>query len=87
MTSTTRFANLASSAAITALIVTASLALPALASASTYAYVNQSGDVRSTEANTWQSAIATAPNIDAHSGVMLLDNFNGGVLNTHVNGF
>ena len=48
------------------------LALPTLAHAATYAYVNKSGEVSTVTANDWQTAIATAPNIHIHSGVMLL---------------
>lgn len=48
------------------------MAFPALASAATYAYVNKSGDVSTVTANDWQTALATAANIDIHSGVMLL---------------
>lgn len=47
--------------------------LPALASAAAYAYVDNGGDVKTVTANTWQAAIATAPNIYIHSGVLLLD--------------
>ena len=43
------------------------LALPALASASTYAYVDQSGFVRTVESNDPYAALAVAPNIDEHS--------------------
>lgn len=50
------------------------MALPALASAAIYAYVNQSGEVQIVTANDPYSAMATAPNIDEHSGVMLLTN-------------
>ena len=47
--------------------------LPAFATAATYAYVNQSGEVRMVTADTPTIAIATAPNIHVHSGVLLLD--------------
>lgn len=49
------------------------MALPGIASAATYAYVNTLGEVSTVTANTWQTAMATAPNIHTHSGVMLLD--------------
>ncbi len=55
-------------------------ALPAFAAAATYAYVNQAGEVRTVEAVTWQSAIATAPGIHPRSGVMLLINPSDGVV-------
>ncbi len=49
------------------------IALPVGAFAATYAYVDTSGNVRSTEAPSPQQAIATAPAIGIHSGVILLD--------------
>lgn len=49
------------------------MALPGIASAATYAYVNTLGEVNTVVANSWQTAIATAPNLHIHSGVMLLD--------------
>ena len=42
------------------------------AHAAMYAYVDAAGDVKSVTANDWRSAIATAPNIHMHSGVLLL---------------
>jgi hypothetical protein len=56
-----------------AVAVAALVVLPALASAASYAYVDAGGDVKSVMANDWQTAIATAPNIHIHSGVLLLD--------------
>lgn len=47
--------------------------LPAQADAATYAYVDTSGDVRSVVATDWQTAIATAPEIHLHSGVLTLN--------------
>lgn len=49
------------------------MALPSMASAATYAYVNKLNEVSTVTANDWQTAIATAPNIHINSGVMLLD--------------
>jgi hypothetical protein len=48
-------------------------ALPSLAHAATYAFVNQSGYVSSVSADNWMAAISNATNIDIHSGVMLLN--------------
>ncbi len=48
------------------------VALPGLASAATYAYVNTSGEVMTMEAATAQTALTTAPNLHVHSGVMLV---------------
>lgn len=45
---------------------------PASASAAVYGYVDAQGEVKSVTANDWMTAIATAPNINIHSGVMLL---------------
>ena len=56
------------------------MVLPAIAQAQTttattthtYAYVNQAQEVSMVMAANWMDAIATAPNIDAHSGVLLI---------------
>lgn len=56
------------------------MALPSLAHASTYAYVNNSMEVSSVVAGDWMTAIATAINISLHSGVLLLTNLNQYVL-------
>lgn len=49
------------------------MAVPTLAYAATYAYVNQSGEVSTVTANDPTTAMRIAPSIDEHSGVMLLD--------------
>ncbi len=46
--------------------------LPGSAQAASYAYIDVLGNIRSVEATSWMSAIATAPNISSTSGVLLL---------------
>jgi len=48
------------------------MALPTFAHAATYAYVDASMEIKAITANDWQTALATAPNIHIHSGVVLL---------------
>ncbi len=48
------------------------IAAPLSASAAVYGYVDAAGEVKSVTAADWMTAIATAPNIHIHSGVMLL---------------
>lgn len=61
-------------------MVLAIMSFPSFASAATYAFVDQSSNVRSIVADTWQTAIASAPNIHINSGVMLLNGLNNGIL-------
>ncbi len=56
----------------TAALLIAPFGMAAIAHAATYAYVNSSGNVSTVTASGWQTALATAPNIGLHSGVMLL---------------
>lgn len=56
-----------------ALAVLGAVALPAATFAATYAYVNTSGEVMTTESATPNQAIATAPSIAPTSGVMLIE--------------
>lgn len=56
-----------------ALAVLGAVALPAASFAATYAYVNTSGEVMTTESASASQAIATAPGIHMHSGVMLIE--------------
>ncbi|MDB5204659.1 MAG: hypothetical protein JWP09_687 [Candidatus Taylorbacteria bacterium] len=48
-------------------------AIPAVSFGSTFAYVDQTGYVRTTEASDAYSAMLVAPNIDEHSGVLIMD--------------
>jgi len=57
------------------------LAFPALSFASTYQFVDSSGNLQSVEAANSSVALATAYNIGVHSGVMLTRN--GAVLGTN----
>jgi hypothetical protein len=56
------------------------IALPSMSYAATYAYVNASGEVAAINADTAAQALATAPNMDIHSGVLLLTNPNDGII-------
>lgn len=55
------------------LVAISFIIFPVHANAATYAYVDVSGDVRSVVAVDWQTAIATAPGIHIHSGVLILN--------------
>jgi hypothetical protein len=61
------------------------MAAPSLAHAATYAYVNTSEEVSTVTADNWMDAIATAPNIDPHSGVLLLTSQNSTIVGTSSN--
>jgi len=56
------------------------MGFPVFSYASTYAYVNQAGQVNTVIADTAANAIAIAPGISANSGVMLIANSTGAVL-------
>lgn len=56
-----------------ALFASAFILFPAFSQAASYAYVNQAGEVNMVEAADANTAIATAPNRAARSGVMLLN--------------
>lgn len=58
-------------------IALTAMILPSFAQAATFAFVNQSGNISSVEASTPMLAIATATNIDPHSGVILLSSLGG----------
>ncbi len=60
------------------------MAVPTFAHAATFAYVNQQMEVRTVVADNWTIAIATAPNIDIHSGVLLLTNPNASIVGTSI---
>ena len=57
---------------VTSLVVLGALLFSSVASAATYLYVNTSGNVQSIEANNPTQAMAVAPNLAVHSGVMLV---------------
>ena len=63
------------------------LAIPAATFAATYAYVNTSGEVMSVEAANSSTALATAPGIALHSGVMLIDDSSNDIVGYDVAGF
>ncbi|HUQ30400.1 MAG TPA: hypothetical protein VM103_02670 [Candidatus Paceibacterota bacterium] len=65
---------------------TLAFALPSLASAATYAYVNTAGEVRTVVSGDPMNAIATAPGIAMHSGVLLLTNPADGIVGDNVSG-
>lgn len=67
--------------------VVAFLGLPALSYAATYAYVDNGGNVKAVVANDWMTAIAIAPSIYVHSGVLLLNSASDGIVGDKVGGF
>jgi hypothetical protein len=60
------------------------MALPGLAHAAAYAYVNQNQEVSTVNADDWQTALLNAPNIDIHSGVLLLTTQNSTVVGASI---
>lgn len=67
-----------------AALVVAPFGVATVAHAATYAYVNQAMEVRTVVADNWMTAIATAPNIDAHSGVLLLTSQFANIVGTSI---
>ena len=59
--------------AAASIVAAAAIVMSGVSYAATYAYVNSTGDVRTTEASTPEQAIMTAPGIGIHSGVILVD--------------
>lgn len=51
----------------------AAFIVPGISHAQMFAYVNTAGEVRSMEAVSAETALVTAPDLHARSGVMLLD--------------
>ncbi|MDP1707267.1 MAG: hypothetical protein Q8L30_01825 [bacterium] len=89
MTTSNRFSSTSMRRIVIAGIAVSSMfvmALPSLASAATYAYVNKSGEVSTVTANDWQTALATATNIHINSGVMLLTSQLDNIVGDSVNG-
>jgi hypothetical protein len=62
------------------------VAAPVAAMAQTYAYVNTSGEVRTMDADSASQALATAPNLAVHSGVMLIESSSDPVVGDSVGG-
>lgn len=56
---------------VTALMLLTVVVLPTVSLASTYQYVDNAGKIQSVEANSSSQALAIAPNIAPHSGVIL----------------
>lgn len=69
-----------------AFALAAIVAIPGISLAATYAYVNNAGEVMTTESATANGAIQTAPGIATHSGVMLIEVSSDPVLNDSVSG-
>lgn len=65
---------------VVAIAAIAVAAVPALSLAATFAYVNTQGEVRTVTADSASIALMTAPNIDSHSGVLLLDSADDNVI-------
>lgn len=64
----------------------AAVVVPGISLAATFAYVNQAGEVMTTEADTAMQALTTAPSIDEHSGVLLLQPTDSGLVGDDVPG-
>ena len=60
------------SAVVVSVLALAMFAFASFANAATYAYVDNTGEVKPVVADTWQQAIATAIGIHINSGVKLL---------------
>jgi len=71
---------------LTGIVLAAVVAMgfPVFAYAATYAYVNTTGEVRTVTADTANAALATAPGLHIHSGVMLLTNPADGIVGDQV---
>lgn len=63
------------------------LGVPAISHAAVYAYVDNGGYVKAVVANDWMTAIAVAPNIYIHSGVLLLNSASDSIVGNNVRGF
>ncbi len=61
-------------------------ALPSIAFAATFAYVNSAGEVRTVNADTPNIALSIAPGIAVHSGVLLLVNPSDAIVGDTVGG-
>lgn len=64
----------------------ATLAFPVATFAQMFAYVNTSGEVATVDATDANTALRTAPNIATHSGVLLLQSANDGIVGDSISG-
>lgn len=60
--------------------------VPAASYAAMFAYVNQDGEVRTVDAADPNTAIMTAPAIDEHSGVILINSASDDIVGDDVSG-
>ncbi len=87
MTTSNRFSSVGARVLLAAGLASSSvfaIALPSLAHAATYAYVDQAMEVKTVVANDWMTALATAFNINVHSGVLLLTSQNDTIVGTSI---
>lgn len=69
-----------------AVAAAAAVVVPGISFAQTFAYVNQSGEVMTMEADTAMQALTTAPMIHERSGVMIITSTSDEVVGDDVPG-